>query len=36
MPEAALRVLLDQLPSDEWCGSLIIVDNQKIRVRRIL
>ena len=31
----ALKRLLDQLPSPEWCNCLIIIDNQKIRVRRL-
>jgi predicted nuclease of predicted toxin-antitoxin system len=31
---AAMERLLDQLPASEWPGSLIIVDNRKIRVRR--
>ena len=30
----ALDRLLRQLPDEEWPGSLIIIDNQKIRVRR--
>jgi predicted nuclease of predicted toxin-antitoxin system len=32
---AALDRLLRQLPPQEWVGSLIIIDNQKIRVRRL-
>lgn len=31
----ALDRLLRQLPPEEWCGSLIIIDNQKIRVRKV-
>ena len=31
----ALGRLLEQLPAEEWPGRLIIIDNQKIRVRRI-
>jgi len=31
----ALDRLLRQLPPEEWIGSLIIIDNQKIRVRRV-
>jgi len=31
----ALSRLLDQLPPEEWLGRLIIIDNQKIRVRLI-
>ena len=31
---AAIQRLLDQLPSPQWPGSLIIIDNRKIRVRR--
>ena len=31
----ALDRLLHLLPTEEWIGSLIIVDNQKIRVRKL-
>jgi len=31
---SALKRLLDQLPASEWPSSLVIIDNQKIRVRR--
>jgi predicted nuclease of predicted toxin-antitoxin system len=31
----ALDRLLRQLPSEEWVESLIIIDNQKIRVRKL-
>lgn len=31
----ALNRLLNQLPSEEWRSSLIIIDNQKIRVRKV-
>jgi predicted nuclease of predicted toxin-antitoxin system len=31
----ALQRLLRQLPPKEWRNSLIIIDNQKIRVRRL-
>lgn len=31
----ALDRLLRQLPPEEWFESLIIIDNQKIRVRRL-
>lgn len=31
----ALDRLLRQLPPEEWTGSLIIIDNQKIRVRQV-
>lgn len=31
----ALERLLNQLPIEEWHGSLIIIDNQKIRVRKV-
>lgn len=31
----ALKRLLEQLPPTEWIDSLIIIDNQKIRVRRL-
>jgi predicted nuclease of predicted toxin-antitoxin system len=31
----ALKRLLEQLPLTEWVESLIIIDNQKIRVRRL-
>jgi predicted nuclease of predicted toxin-antitoxin system len=30
----ALESLLSQLPAEEWTKSLIIIDNQKIRVRK--
>ena len=30
----ALDSLLRQLPEEEWIGSLIIIDNQKTRVRK--
>jgi predicted nuclease of predicted toxin-antitoxin system len=30
----ALKSLLRQLPSEEWAGNLIIIDNQEIRVRK--
>jgi predicted nuclease of predicted toxin-antitoxin system len=30
----ALDSLLHQLPEEEWIGSLIIIDNQKTRVRK--
>jgi predicted nuclease of predicted toxin-antitoxin system len=33
--EEALDRLLHQLPAEEWVGSLIIIDNQKIRVRKL-
>jgi predicted nuclease of predicted toxin-antitoxin system len=33
--EEALDRLLHQLPAEEWIGSLIIIDNQKIRVRKL-
>lgn len=33
--QEALDRLLRQLPTEEWMGSLIIIDNQKIRVRRL-
>jgi predicted nuclease of predicted toxin-antitoxin system len=32
---SALSRLLEKVPEDDWCISLIIVDNQKIRVRRL-
>lgn len=31
----ALRRLLEQLPTPDWCNSLIIIDNRKIRVRQL-
>ena len=31
----ALDRLLRQLPAEEWISSLIIIDNQKIRVRKL-
>jgi len=31
----ALDRLLCQLPADEWVSSLIIIDNQKIRIRKL-
>ena len=31
----ALKRLLAQLPPPEWGNSLVIIDNQKIRVRRL-
>ncbi len=31
----ALERLLNQLPIEEWHGSLITIDNQKIRVRKV-
>lgn len=31
---SALRRLLESIPEAEWIGALIIIDNQKIRVRR--
>ena len=31
----ALARLLADLPEADWCDSLIIIDNQKIRVRRL-
>lgn len=31
----ALDRLLHQLPAEEWISSLIIIDNQKIRVRKL-
>lgn len=32
---AAIRRLLDQLPASEWPNSLVIIDNRKIRVRKV-
>ncbi len=31
---AAMERLLNQLPPEDWANSLIIIDNQKIRVRK--
>ena len=31
----ALSRLLADLPASDWCNNLIIIDNQKIRVRKL-
>jgi predicted nuclease of predicted toxin-antitoxin system len=32
----AMSRLLSRIPEDDWRGSLLIVDNQRIRVRKLL